>query len=735
MNICHILTVILFFSAIAAIVLGATVVLMWTVRDKSKMIGMGVLLFAIGFVIYFQPTRKYEFSISRGFNATSHAEGVQSCSCRVQGKGCASNGIVKNMADSLSSANRVLSAFYPSRGDYDNTPKDGWRAIVYWLFHLVAILYIMMLAVSFFGIELINRYWLKFFRRRPFDVFWGYGIEAKTLADTMSRKDVVFALPTGDRSWRHLQDDEVVCQVVRTGMSWLPDDKKNIALLAKARRHFFLGPDGYENVAKAEALLYHIEKSNSCRNVSVYVRLWPEADDDALYEWADRWNRRMSDKICDAEVVIIREEAIVSRKFLSDHPMLDCPDISVDTGSASVSGGFSVLLIGFGVQGERLMSDMICDAQFVKADGKCVPMLVDVVDRDASSFGWYKANCGDACSRYHIEFNCMDASDEGFWQWLKQRPPYNRILICTQDDVFNLSLANDIANFYAMQFDLFRKADEIGHKRLRDTIFVRVRRHGLSSSIQYSPHVGDEAMENVKSADSPAYQLFGDLHDTYNNILIDKWRVGAVFVNGVWNVDKEVLSAGEKKLDWYMRDLARNGSRFGQAKWKETSTFDKESSYAAFFHLRNILRLVGYRVWTAAPPDNYKQGIVPSECIGELRVGVANEKRRRRLAESEHLRWMAFHLLRGWRKWDPRPDELQELAGKDGNEVKPNSMKKRAHFHANLVDFDKLEALDERFNVLNRANGNAEVDSLAKDDDIVSGIEAIYKAGFTVTKA
>ena len=103
------------------------------------------------------------------------------------------------------------------------------------------------------------------------------------------------------------------------------------------------------------------------------------------------------------------------------------------------------------------------------------------------------------------------------------------------------------------------------------------------------------------------------------------------------------------------------------------------------------------------------------------------------LAASEHMRWMAFHLVRGWKKWIPTEEELETLSNGGTKMVEPNSMK-YAYIHANLVDFDELDALDEIFNAVNRKNNAGIVDSKKKDDDIVFGLEAVFAAGFFVAQ-
>ena len=117
---------------------------------------------------------------------------------------------------------------------------------------------------------------------------------------------------------------------------------------------------------------------------------------------------------------------------------------------------------------------------------------------------------------------------------------------------------------------------------------------------------------------------------------------------------------------------------------------------------------------------------------------LLSEKRLEKLSEMEHMRWMAFHLVRGWRRWKPTPEELDALAKKCRKTLKPNALKQKANgeipVHADLTDYGELAAVDELFNKVNRTQGWAEVDSVKKDKDLVYGVEAMFGAGFTVAE-
>lgn len=671
------------FVAVCAVSFLLVVAFAFCARKKKAMVWTGVALFAIGFSIYFTPDAD---------TAASKA---------------------------LEAANSTLSAFYPSRGSYDNVCDNrAVPSIAYWMFHLAAILYILVLAVSFFCIEFINSILLRCCKslrcirmvRASMNVFWNYGAEAETLAKNLGSKDVVFVLPQNVRSWRDLQSDERACSLVRKGFLWVTDSGSAARKLAFARKHFFVGGDAHENVEKAQRLLEHLEENPPSKDVRLYVRVWPEADDDAVFDWADGWNRKFAEKSgdCDIEVAMVREENIVSRKFLIEHPMLDCPGVSIDPETAAVSGAFKILVVGFGFQGERLMGDMVCDAQFLDATGKAAPVSVDVVDKDASSFGWFKANCREACERYSMNFANLDAGDESFWEWLGTRGRYNRIVVCTQSDIVNLGLANDLANYYAQHF-------KVSPCELRNTLFARVRRSSLAATLaEYQQR----------------FQTFGSTEKTYSRqwLVDDKWDKGAMFINGVWaaKYDKR-LPPGARALNWYVDNNKNN--ELGDEYWRKASASNKESSRASFLHIRNLLRLLGFEMFSAAEKaggGEYRE--IHGTPIEKVKKRLENTKRFAVLAESEHMRWEAFYFVRGWKRWHPAVAELEILANGAKGGIEPNAMKKYK-LHGNLVSYGELDALDELFNSVNRAHGLNTVNSKEKDDAIVWGLEAVYDAG------
>jgi hypothetical protein len=680
-------------------------------------------------------------------------------------------------------ANKAVSAFFPSRGDYDAPIVPQGRC--YWAFHTAAILYMLSLAVAVFGVELVNRglvawrRWLPFqwkpkpsLHRRELNVVWGLGEEGRRMAEGLAarqgKKSVVFAVEEGGGGWLDLKESgEALRALTREGWTWVLGRAGTPGGLSGARRHFFLGPDGYANAARAEALMRALRKRRRRGVVTVHVRTWTDADDDAVHAWADGWNRNLQGT--DIQVEVVREEAVVSRKFLLDHPMLDAFGVGVDTQATAATGAFRVLVAGFGAQGRRLVAEMVADAQFLGPDGKPIPLEVDVADRDETSWGWFLTECAEACRRYNIRFRPLDVREAGFWTWLEEHPAYNRVVLATQDDAVNLEAAGRVANAYKVRFPEMRG-------QTGKIVFARVRNHALSAALR-------KATEN--------YGLFGDTAETYTPqaMLHGRWNDGAVRVNGIWAAVYDPPPQEEAKHTAWVRK-----------KWAGTSTLNKESSRASFFHQRNLLRLIGFEILDGTPTreELEKKGLVRVE-RERVEMRLREPARLAKLSEMEHMRWMAFHFVRGWHRWMPAREELEKLAEERAKEIaekaakkpeskaptsglrwmvslfargwrlwtamleklvhraekrktegadkakvttdekkpdgiEPNALKKAAPIHADLADYLELAGVDERFNAVNRERGWKPVDSAKKDRNFVFGLNALFGAGFTVAE-
>ncbi len=569
----------------------------------------------------------------------------------------------------------AISSFFPSRGDYASSATPG-----YWIFHLLVVCFVAFVLFEYIiGKNLLNR--LILFSSNiigyELNVFWASNEESFCLASDFKKSKcrTVFVFSTEAIADGGIKK-KLLEKVKRSCGLWIfgiPEDFFGIKSLCTVKqRHFFLAADSYLNVIMAKALVASIENKEIKDGIliEIYVRVSAEADDDVLYLWADECNEKIKN-VC---VYIVREEGVVSRDFLYRYPMLESPNIAIedivrkdkDKKEIAVCGEFRILLIGFGMQGQRLLNDMVCDAQFLNKSGSPVPLSVDVIDKDVSSFGWYEENCKVACSRYKIIFKRCDVKKLVFWKKIATNGvmDYNRIVVCTGDDDLNVRVANDISHVYKLRnYSMWENSVE----SKRPIVFARIRNRDISDIVD-SLHCDGEI----------GWHCFGHIKSVYREDYVCKsdqggWWRAAMRLNGLY---------------------CGKSSCYDLENWKKLSMFDKESSLASVFFQRNFLRMFGFDI---------KKGDKNFKSISKY--FESNDW----FAEIEHLRWMAFHFVRGVELWEPPKDEC--INGK-----KPSwFIKRHIRKHAALVEYSRLGEIDKVF----------ETSLKTKDQDLLKGLEAI----------
>lgn len=621
----------------------------------------------------------------------------------------------------------------PADADKAPSPEPRMSTVFkYYFFHLLCYAYSIALVSTFFARRLANAFIMiglafaeafllgpVFRRKRPIRVFWGDGDEAFTAATLnlapgfrnvfIVPHKVPFALrhkpdAVTDRLNAHDSLRWTYASPAAPGwfMSWF---------LARASEHYFLGENGSRNVIHANELLTFLMGYSSrfaCRNPVFHVRIDAESEEDSFFRWADRWNR-YSGRTAGARpwrpaIRAVREPTLVAANFLWNHPMHAVPGVS-SAPDGPPSGTINLLLVGYGAHGKALLRDMIQDAQLPG-----VSLRVAVVDRDARAFTTLRTTASVARDEYRIECHSINAFSELFWSLLPEsgmkvyrgtEPPplWNRIVLAMENDLDNIRLALRIEQHYR-QRGLFGKIGKDGAKAT-DVIFARVRGMGNKDYL--------DALKNCNGGKNKEPLLpvstFGNLKEIYapSSFLDSSTENAAKFLNWIyWENDPSTYPLA-------------NMPPGAETAWQNSTSFDRESSRAAVFGLRNLAWLLGHA------PEDRRPGVAASrtapplsEAVEALRVNQALEGV---LAETEHRRWNAFHLFRGIRKWEYTTDELADAArrladgfraagkepGKDDG-VKENQISAR-RLHAALVRFGELESVAADFNNANREAG------------------------------
>ena len=270
------------------------------------------------------------------------------------------------------------------------------------------------------------------------------------------------------------------------------------------------------------------------------------------------------------------------------------------------------------------------------------------------------------------------------------------------EDRLNISIAHDISKLYKIKHsDMWQSCTKSGQA----IVYARVRDALISKYVK----------ETYKDR-CPPFLTFGSMEDIYDRYLLgNKLWQAAVCLNGLYN---EVEKPKEVEI-----------------KWREAKSFDRESSFAASFHQRNLLRLVGYEI---VEKDDVTADEV-SGCDWDAVLDDMKSNYGDSFNRIEHLRWMAFHFVRGVECWLPQKSELEKLAvvGDVKRKVKPNMLLKsdERYVHAALREFEDLPQVDALFESVNQANGQTPDAPLQKkDSDLTKGFEALRKAGFSIRR-
>lgn len=517
----------------------------------------------------------------------------------------------------------------------------------------------------------------------PIWVFWGGDEEAQAVAKANESHAIcIYANTRVSPTTLLFLGDSTSESQLKDWKSWVyarPDEGSMVAgrLVKFAKRHWFLGRNSRDNVQMADDLLRELDKSGNAQDVHVYVRVDSEENIDIAFSWADSKNGSA------AQLHILREPEIIAATLLSEHPMLDAPGVVVDRKAEvpSVSGDFNILLIGCGALGQAVLRQALQGCVFPG-----VKVSVDIVDMDDAAYasiaegyareqGLWNSELGTK-----FEFHQIQPAGVEFNKLLDRRfasssetpcRVWNRVFIALPQFRLSLQVAMSIAQRYRERGLLEERWPDGRTPTPGDLIFFAAKTDG---DRKYFDLVG-------KDASVVPGTPFGSPNATY-------WTLAET-------LDRN--DSGAKCVNWCYCNIAKNpfpeySPREGEDFWRTCKAFDKESSRASAMGMKTLVRLLGWRVASRYPESSAE---LPT---GQIEKQLKNKSVKDYLAQTEHLRWMVFHLLKGVRSWkcDFDGNEIEEIARMRHKTVKPNDMKARNR-HAALAPVDKLSRIDNAF--------------------------------------
>ena len=561
----------------------------------------------------------------------------------------------KDIADVASLPNRIFYCFY-------------------YLFHALLAFFGGYVIIGFVSKATVNMMLLRF-SRTPDSVFWGVSSEAITLAKSLKRErneECVFVVS----DIRSVEGNDLD-RLSDEGFLWVIEGHGTLGMIAhRVNKHFFITSSGSVNVEWATRLSKVVENEPD-----VYVCIDDETDDSRLFRWANSPDIRGK-----MNVHIIRETSLAADMLLRDHPMLRSPGVKCGNGTAvSESSGagmaFRLLQIGFGAQGRMLLNRTICDAQ---APGTSFSAVV--IDVNRSVFDLYNVRSQEVCDKYWVSFKKFDVRRKAFYDWLSRELSYNdytRIVVTTGDDELNLFVADFIVRSYRERGNRLKDLPEI--------LFVRVRHPEKYAG--FLPRADGSSLQTEQSKARNVglcFTPFGSDQEVYS-------------CQSIVDFDIDVIA---KKINAYYC-----GTDDKQKAWREASFFDRESSRGSAMGLKNLCRL------TVGKEPSKNEGLEEWEkWEASVRKAWEGVKRNKdgilvRLADAEHLRWMAYHYVRGIKTWNPecQPEIIANQLARstatqdDSFRVKANQ-RESANRHAALIPTDQLFRLDIYLDIMSFEN-------------------------------
>ncbi len=539
---------------------------------------------------------------------------------------------------------QALAEFFPSRGDYADTQISDYSWFKQ-IFFLASYLFAASFIMAVFGRKLINSWWLLLagFNNSRKSVFWC--IEP-TAAEKLLAKDIIKEDPLRQCIFsvrESMISDPAALLDNMNAAGYMVCFRKGGASYKSclnAPEHFFLTDDHDWNIRKAQSVWMELQKKKRSGKVDFYIAVSDTGNTFWTNAWADMVHK---DDLNDSgknntkvEIHFVNKEFLAARMLVKDHPMLLAPGVSINTDTCKVRGNMNVLLIGFGFCGKALLRETVCDSQFLHEDQEDV-FSVTVVDADRKSFSRYAVEHSEAVCDYNIQFLQMDVQSGDFYEMLeKDFSKWNRIIIAMDSDAVNMDTAAMIINLSRIKGVPLVEEDGKRHR-----LFVRFSGKTPDAS---APEVLDQCV------------FFGEMDKCYTrNIIVD-----------------EELDKRAKAVNVIYCDSAAG------PQWMELDMPTRESNRSAASGVRNLLLLAGVSV-DEFPAANWAEFI-------------AVNNRKETLAVDEHLRWNAFQLMRGIRKW---PLEEMTTEAMAENSYRANACQRRRR-HAAVTDFDKLPAVAVR---------------------------------------
>jgi len=595
----------------------------------------------------------------------------------------------------------------------EHLQENAWISFVFLLIHVLAAVVIQAALLSIFGRKLIDWYRLRFlgitltrkgfrFRRTEVYIINGCDKNALILGENIA---------TGDNPGKPEKKERIV-------IFWIgeDDDEKEIfekidhfeGIVQKPeRRHdrrYYLGKAGMgkRNGRKRNYNIIFMPDSISVADDVCEISKWavnkkvPQSNLNIHVFARAAWDREKIQKITQETKIVNKEEIrsypyainvisiedLLVRQMLGKLPPYKCKGLNIS--NAEAKRNFKVMILGFGFVGESALLHLIMNGQF--PGSKMQAIIVDS-----------KKDCLRECftNRYPShelccdpDFEKCDVQSKEFYALLEKEENLDFIVITLNNDELNKQVAMDIRQYF---YDRNQKREE----PLPLPVITVFEKEGTL----------------YDQRDNEDIYIFG----CRDEILKDSFIIRS-------KLDEMAKAVNEVYTD--------------KSNWNELDLFFRESNRASADYVSAML----YLACSASGADKNEEKISdinwksPEDNIYELDkdqilVKIAEFKQalennpefKEKLAQTEHMRWNAFHAAMGYKPISPqdmrkRFDSYDEKDGKKRLNYTRRSTNDK--LHACLVSWEELDEVSKVYRELaQKAGVEADFNKDFKDSD------------------
>lgn len=576
----------------------------------------------------------------------------------------------------LRNSNTTLSAFFPSRGTYEefytdseinainqDKTKVAWS---YFCFHSATYIFVGYLIMSIWGYKSINRLWFFLTRDSEKNVFWCVTPEANMLKlakDILENSDES-SQPVFSVDEVEYVDQKLIFQDMNYQKFCLKLRKPNQIhkYCLSAARHFFLSENTDWNIDMAQALLN--ARSTIKTPTKIYIRINNDARKIYYTRWAEQYNKSV------VEIIFIDDCALIIDKFIQQHHILQSFTECIDPNTLTVNkdNGFRYLVIGFGGLGQEVLKHLICDTQFLDSNNELVPLQIDIVENNIEKITLFQKQYSELLERFDKIHFIMHEDNKTpisvgtmeFYSFFEDNyTKYDRIVVALGETMLSIETIAQMEDIIRKQTDLFTGDPSVELKKWKEKIFL------------ISPNISGYVFQNKDNV----FSVFGADNEIYNysDIVNEKIFYLAKLINYRYNTGT-VISF----------DNLRGRKDDLNKEWRNADFYCRQSSYATALGLDNVRLLVeNYSNRELYVGENSM--FLPEKYTSWIN-SVEASALRDTLGKMEHSRWWAFMLCCGYVSWK-KPIKREGVTEKANMTVKYGR-------HATMIEWEKMPQMD-----------------------------------------